>query len=449
MNLSEALVRVGDGCAEASFALFAETLDRQWIQEALAKTGTATIRRRRLPAEYVVWIVIGMALLRDRSIREVVRHLGLALPGGDHPDGGRTVTGSAIVQARDRVGDQPLETLFNLTADTWAPDSAEKYRWHGLVVYGVDGSTLRVPDTPENEEAFGRPKSGRGQAAYPQARIVALMVLRSHLLAGLALGSFDQSEVTLATSLWKRLPDNSVTILDRGFLSYRLLLQIELEGANRHWLTRAKKNLTWKTVEQLGPGDFLVDLPVHRNLRREHPELPEVLRARAIHYQRPGFRPEVLLTSLLDPVAYPAAEVATLYHERWELEIGFDEVKTHTLEREEALRSRAPERVRQEIWGLVIGYNLVRLEMQRVAVDAGVAPTRISYRHALLLVRNLWVTAWIAAPGVLPKRLDTMKREMALLILPPRRTRAFPRAVKIKMSNYPLKRSPRKTRSTN
>ena len=118
---------------------------------------------------------------------------------------------------------------------------------------------------------------------------------------------------------------------------------------------------------------------------------------------------------------------------------GFDEVKTHTLEREEALRSRAPQRVRQELWGLAMGYNLVHLEMERVARRVGIPPRRISYRHALMLIRNFWITAWLASPGVLPRRLETLHEELALLVLPERRPRRFPRAVKIKMSNYPIK----------
>ena len=446
MDLAEALLEVGPGRAEESFALFTQTLDQQWIVEALRATGAASVRRRKLPAEYVVWLVIGMGLFRDRSIEEVVRHLHLVLPGVDPPSRPR-VTGGAIVQARDRLGDQPLETLFATTTTEWATASANAHRWRGLAVYGVDGSHLRVPDTPENDRTFGRPKSGRGRAGYPQVRIVALMVLRSHVLAGLAVGAYAEGEVTLAASLWPKLPEASLTIVDRGFLSYLLFHQIQAQGPHRHWLTRAKKNLTWRVRQRLSPHDCLVELPVHPNLRRAHPELPETLTARAIRYHRRGFRPQTLLTSLLDVAAYPAVEVVELYHERWELELAFDEVKTHTLEREEALRSRAPERVRQEIWGLAIGYNLVRLEMARVATGAAVAPQRISYRHALMLIRNFWLTAWLAPPGVLPRRLEALHDELALLLLPPRRSqRRFPRAVKIKMSNYPLKRLPRRRR---
>ena len=449
MDVAEALLEVGPGRADASFALFAQTLDPRWIVEALQATGAASVQRRKLPAEYVVWLVIGMGLLRDRSIAEVVRHLHLVLPGVD-PPAGQHVTGGAIVQARDRLGDQPLEALFAITAAQWAPTSAQEHRWRGLAVYGIDGSQLRVPDSPENDQTFGRPQSGRGRAGYPQVRVVALMVLRSHLLAGLAVGTCADGEVTLAASLWPILPDDSLTILDRGFLSYLLFHQIQSAGPNRHWLTRAKKNLQWRVRQRLGPNDVLVDLPVHRHLRRAHPELPETLPARAIRYHRRGFRPQTLLTSLLDPVTYPAAEIVALYHERWELEIGFDEIKTHTLEREEALRSRAPERIRQEIWGLAIGYNLVRLEMARVAARAAVAPPRISYRHTLMLIRNFWLAAWLAPPGVLPRRLEALHAELALLLLPPRRSqRRFPRAVKIKMSNYPLKRPPRRRSRVN
>lgn len=450
MDLGQALLQAGHGGGEPSFALFAQSLDQRWIEQALQATGSVTVRRRKLPAEYTAWIVIGMGLLRDRSIQEVVRHLALVVPGLGPPNRRPTATGGAIVQARDRLGEQPLRTLFSLSADSWSSDSAHKHRWRGLLVLGVDGSRLRVPDSVDNHNAFGRPKGARGRAGYPQLRVVALMVLRSHLIAGLTIGACNDSEITLAACLWSKLPDRSLTIIDRGFVSYLLFHQIQSSGTERHWLTRGKKNLNWRVLRQLGPNDFLVELPIRTDLRRAHPKLPQALQARLIRYQRRGFRPQTLLTSLLDPVAFPAAEIIELYHERWELEIGFDELKTHTLERQEAhLRSRAPQRVRQELWGLAVGYNLVRREMERVAGRAGVSPCRISYRHALILIRNFWLTAWLASPGVLPQRLEALQYELALLILPPRRSRRFPRAVKIKMSNYPLNRPTRRNPRSN
>jgi hypothetical protein len=317
---------------------------------------------------------------------------------------------------------------------------------------GVDGTTLRVPDTPENDAHFGRPGTSRGGAAagYPQLRVVALMVLRSHLLATVACGPYADSELGLAESLWDHLPDRSLTIVDREFCTYEIFHRVADLARDRHWLTRAKQTLRWDVVAQLGPGDALVELRPSRHTRAAHPALPAAWQVRAVRYQRRGFRPQTLLTSLLDPVAYPAAEIVALYHERWELELGFDEVKTHALEREEALlRSKAPTRIAQELWGLVLGYNLVRLAMARVAGNAGVSPTRISFRHALNFIRVFWLTGWLASPGVLPRRLAALHDELKLLILPERRPRRYPRAVKIKMSNYPRKRPrPRSRRLT-
>jgi hypothetical protein len=138
--------------------------------------------------------------------------------------------------------------------------------------------------------------------------------------------------------------------------------------------------------------------------------------------------------------AHPAADLAALYHERWELELAFDELKTHTCERVEALRSKAPPRVEQEVWGLLLAYNLVRVVMSRAAPRAGVPPVRLSYRYALLAVRAFWHAAWDTSPGTLPRRLDTLLDELALFVLPERRPRRYRRAVKLKMSNYPRNR---------
>jgi hypothetical protein len=439
MELGDALRVVGAGSRPESFALFSRTLDIDWVRRVLTATGTASIRKRKLPAESVVWLVIGMALLRDRSIDEVVHHLDLVLPGlKEHGQ----VDRSAVIQARDRLGCEPLAVLFADTARCWAGEAADALRWRGLAVYGVDGTTMRIQDTEDNEIAFGRPHSGRSTGAYPQLRLVALMVLRAHLLADIVPGSYSTGEQTLAQALWKRLPDHCVVVVDKGFINYAVFHSIQSQGNGRHWLCRAKANLRWQVVRRLGRHDELVQIPIHRSLRAQHPELPEFFYARAIGYQRRGFRPQVLLTSLLDHDTYPAHEIVDLYHERWELEIGFDELKTHTLERTETLRSKAPERVLQELWGLAIAYNLVRLEMLHVATRLALPPSRLSFRHSLLLIRNFLVSAWLASPGVLPKRLASLHKEIALLVLPKRRPRRYAREVKIKMSNYSKKAPP-------
>ncbi len=164
---------------------------------------------------------------------------------------------------------------------------------------------------------------------------------------------------------------------------------------------------------------------------------------RAIQSQRPGFQPRWLLTSLTDPVRYPAAEVVALYHERWEMELAYNEVKTELLEREETIRSQSPAGVAQELWGVGLMYTLIRLEMIRVAAAVGVPPTRISVVAALRLIRDEWVWAARTRPGAIPRHLRELAATLARFVSPPRRShRAYPRAVKVKMTDYARKRTP-------
>jgi hypothetical protein len=442
MALGKALLAVGTGGRAPSFEEFSAAIDPSWVRAALTTTQKVSIRRRKLPAEFVVWLVIGMALFRDYAMAAVVRHLDLVLPPRRGARG--QVSPGAIVRARTRLGAQPMAALFGQLATTWAHDAAAATRWHGLAVYGVDGTTLRVPDTAANAATFGRPHTSRGRAAgYPQLRLVALLALRHHVLAAAAIGPCTRSEPALAATLWAQLPSHSLVLLDRGYTAYALFHLLGDLPQQRHWLVRVRTGrgaLRWTAVEHLGPGDALVEwTPAHKR-RTVGRQLPPTLRARAVHVQSPGFRPAVLLTSLVDPVAYPAAEFGALYRERWEVEVAFDEVKTHTLQRAEALRSHAPVRVEQEVWGLLIAYNLVRVLMARAAPRAGVPPLRLSYWNAALLVRSFWESAWYLAPGTLPRHLDTLLDQVALLVIPPRRPRRYPRVVKRTHTSYPRKK---------
>src|SRR5713226_3635821 len=189
MGVGEAILALGAGERPASFDQFSAAIAPQWIADALAATDTASVRRRKLPAEHVVWLVIGMGLFHDRSIAEVVHHLDLVVPPRSGERG--RVTNAAIVQARDQLGAAPLAALFTQTATVWTTAAAATERWRGLAVYGLDGTTLRVADTPANVATFGRPGSRHGEGAgYPQLRLAALSVLRHHLLAAAALGPY-------------------------------------------------------------------------------------------------------------------------------------------------------------------------------------------------------------------------------------------------------------------
>jgi hypothetical protein len=423
---------------------FVHDIAPEWIEEALAATGTATLRRRRLPMEQVPWLVIGMALLRGRPIEEVVNKLDLAIPSPTKP----TVARSAVVQARDRLGESPMAWLFIHCADQWAHQSAARARWRGLALYGVDGTTLRVPDTEENRDHFGLADSGhRGDSGYPLVRLVGLMALRSHLLAAASFGPYQgHGEHWYADDLWPCLPDDSLVIVDRNFWAANVLLPVQRDGRNRHWLIRAKCTTNGRCIRRLGPEDHLVELEVSPQARSKDPSLPRTWVVRIVQYRRKGFRPQRLITSLLDPEQYPANELIALYHERWELELGYNEVKTKMLE-SIPLRSKSVDRVRQEIWGLLIAYNLIRLEMERAADAAGVPPTRISFVAVFRMICDEWLWCAIAAPGAIPRHLRNLRKNISLFVLPPRRPeRSYPRAVKVKMSNYLKKHRPAATR---
>jgi hypothetical protein len=430
--------RVGVGAASGGELLdrFRASIDPEWIDEALEATGTATVRRRRLPAEQVIWLVLGMGIYRNKPITEIVAELDLALPGRRGP----RAASSSVSQARERLGDEPIRWLFERCAEVWAHTSARRHAWRGLAVYGVDGTTVRLPDSEANREHFGYCVAARGESGYPIARLVTLMALRSHLLAAARFGPQSLGEMTLAQDVWPLVPDESLCIVDRNFLSAAVLIPIAAHGHRRHWLTRAKSNTRWEVVRSLGRGDWLVEKEVSRWSRDANPTLPERWEMRAIRYQRKGFRPQTLLTSMTDPVAYPPSEVVALYHERWEIELGYDEVKTVMLDREETTRSRTPRGVSQELWGLALAYNLVRLEMERMAEEAGVTPDRISFKSALMYIEHALLTLSLESAGRIPEHLRRLRQDVTHFILPKRRQRSYPRAVKMKMSNYPRKR---------
>ncbi len=416
---------------------FVASLDPDWIEEALAATGTATIRRRRLPADQVIWLVIGMCLMRDVSMRELVATLNLALPGSR----GIRVAPSSIVQARARLGDEPLRWLFERTAEAWAHASARTHAWRGLALYGADGTTVRIPDSTENRDHFGgQTARWDSTSGYPLARMVTVMALRSHILAGARFGPYGISETVLAQELWSTIPDHALTIVDRGFLSARVLIGLQRGGNERHWLTRARTDMASTRIKRFSSGDELIELNVSKEARHKDPSMPPTWQMRAIRYRRRGFKPQLLLTSLVDPKRYPAAEIVALYHERWEIELGYNEVKRVMLRREETTRSKSPNGVAQELWALALAYNLVRFECEHVAAEAGVPPTRISFIAALTFIETALRTWGTEGAGKWPTRLVHLREDIAHFVLPERRARSYPRVVKIKMSNYERKR---------
>ena len=418
---------------------FRASIEPDWIQQALQLTGAATVRRRRLPAEQVIWLVLGMALMRDLPMDQVVAKLDLALPGS-----GTRLAKSAIPPARQRLGSEPMKKLFELTARQWALQSAAKYAWRNLSVFAADGTTFRLPDSEDNRTTFGLADGGNGPSSYPLARAVCIMATRSHLMLAADIGEYKKGEHALLDDCIAAVPDNSLLILDKFFTATKYKIGISQRGVNRHWLIRVKKGARWRVVEDLGTEGAIVELVASAKARKLDPSLPKQFKARALCYQFPGSETENwLLTSLLDSQMYPAKEIAALYHERWDIELAYDELKTDLLQREETLRSRSSQGVYQEFWGTLIAYNLVRFEMQGVAEEVKLPPTRISFVMSLRTIRYNFLAMSFNAPGAIPKRLRRMREELKEFILPPRRSkRRYPRAVKIHRSKYPRKPRP-------
>lgn len=427
---------------QATFEFARKHLPSAWIDEALTATGTMSRRRRKLPAQSVIWLVIAMSIFRDRSIHAAVTQLAL-VEDSEALVGRATVAPGAVSKARTRLGEEPVRLLFRRTALEWAVSAAESDRWRELSVFAIDGTGFNVADTPANDAEFGRLESARARSAYPKVRVVALNAPRSHLLLDMQIRPYTVSEQAAAESLWDVIPDQSVTLIDRGFLAYTKLYNFHHSGTSRHWLSRAKSTTVVRNLRRLPDNTCIGELTLSRKDRKANPHLPEVMEVRVVEYQMPGFTKQRLLTSLLDFTLYPAKELIALYHERWEIELGFREKKVSMLERREALRSKTVAGTKQEIWGLGIAYNLVRLLMAEVAKTKGVSPVRISFRNALILIKDFAVVARYASPQMLPQLLTFLRTDIRGFVLPTRKRRFNPREVKIKMSNYPRKATPR------
>lgn len=439
MSLAAALEKFHGLLPDFQLDRIEQSIPREFVEEALRSTGRASIRKRKLPAEQVLFVVIGMALFRNMSIPAVVRHLGLALPGKDGDD---SLAPSAISDGRERLGAEPLGWLLRKCGQrAWDEARALGFgKWRDLNLVGMDGSTVRVPDSPANRQHFGGHHNGKAASGYPLCRVVGLFDLETHELLDAEFGPHSTSEIVMCKPLWAKVPDNSLVVVDRLFRASNLLVPLEKRN-NVQFLTRAPKNWSkWEVVKKLGPGDFLVRVELSREIRKENPELPEDWTFRVVEYQRKGFLKSALCTSLLDPKEYPASELAALYHQRWEIELAYDELKTEMLQREETLRSQTPERIAQELWGLFLAFNLIRGEMKRIAVQAKVSPTRISFVNAYQTMQVFWLTLAAIAPGRIPSVLARMSADVQRFVLPKRRSeRSYPRAVKTQPRKYARK----------
>ena len=371
-----------------SLGVITKTFPFSVIGPVLLKTGTASVRQRDLPAQVVVYYVIALALYMQSSYREVLRCLLEAVQWLRDPSVGVRVAGkSGISQARTRLGWEPLRQLHDELVKPVAVRSTRGAWYRSWRLVSLDGSTLEVADEKANEDAFTRPGASRGSSAYPQIRFVSLVENGTHVLFGSQMDSYRTGEITLAKAVLPRLRGGMLCLADRNFFGFELWQLARGTGADLLW--RMKKNMRMACDKRLPDGSYLSRVyPSQRDWR--HKTNGIVLRVidyrlEGIEGSEPIYR---LATNILDPDKAPAGELAALYHQRWEIETAFDELKTHLRGARIVLRSKTPDLVRQEFYGLLMAHFAIRGLMHEAALKADEDPDQLSFLHAVRVIRR-------------------------------------------------------------
>ena len=376
-------VRLSD---HISLGVIARAVPPERVRQILAETGKASERERDLPAQVMVYYAIALALYMGSGTREVLRCLLEGLRWLWGAEAVKVAGKSGISQARSRLGEAPLRRLYEVVVRPIATRATRGAWYRGWRLVSLDGSCLDVADTADNA-AFGGPGASRGESAFPQLRFVALVENGTHVLFGARLGRYADGETTLARAVLAALRPGMLCLADRQFFGYALWQAAASAGADLLW--RGKHNLRLPREAVLADGSYLTTVYPSDKDRRHR---TGGIRVRVVEYRLAGIAGAEplyrLLTTLLDPAQAPAAELAALYHERWEIEGALAELKTRLRGARVVLRSKTPELVRQEVWGLLLAHFAVRGLMHEAALKADEDPDRLSFLHAVRVVRR-------------------------------------------------------------
>jgi hypothetical protein len=371
-----------------SLGVIARFFPAEKIHEVLKQTNRASIRERNLPAHVVIYYVIALALYMRSSYREVLRCLLEGVQWLLDPSAKVKVAGkSGISQARSRLGVEPVKKLYDAVVAPIA-EKHTKGAWYGQWrLVSLDGSTLDVADTAENEKAFGRPGASRGSSAFPKIRFVALLENGTHVLWAAHMDPYATDELTLAEKAIPSLRKGMLCLADRFFPSYKLWRMASKTGADLLWRTR--QNARLDVEKRLPDGSYLSRIYAstsdRRNRRNEIVVRVIDYRLKDVEGSEPLYR---LITTILDHGQAPAKELAALYQERWEIETALDELKTHLRGAQIVLRSKTAELVRQEFFGLLMAHFAIRGLMHEAALKADEDPDRLSFLHSVRVVQR-------------------------------------------------------------
>ncbi|MFL5336984.1 MAG: IS4 family transposase [Geminicoccaceae bacterium] len=370
-----------------SLGVIARAFPPDQVGQVLAETGKASERERDLPAQVMVYYAIALALYMGSGTREVLRCLLESVRWLWGADAVRVAGKSGISQARSRLGEAPLRRLYERVVQPIATRATKGAWYRAWWLVSLDGCCLDVADTEANRATFGCPGASRGESAFPQLRFVALVENGTHVLFGARLGRFADGETTLAHDALAALRPGMLCLADRYFFGYALWRAATATGADLLW--RVKRNLRLPRTTVLADGSYLTTIYPSDKDRRHG---TRGVRVRVVEYQLEGVAGAEplyrLITTILDPVQAPAAELAALYHERWEIEGALDELKTHLRGARVVLRSKTAALVRQEFWGLLLAHFAVRGLMHEAALRADADPDRLSFLHAVRVIRR-------------------------------------------------------------
>jgi Insertion element 4 transposase N-terminal/Transposase DDE domain len=407
-------------------------IPRAAITKVLRKTGHGLRKCRRLPRWFVVWFVITLGLFCPDSYRQVFRWLHRFKKGG-------TPGRSTLCEARHSIGVAPLRMLADEVIELQGQPETTHAFYGGMRLMAMDSFVVNLFDSPANERAFGRPGGGRSPGAFPQARVLSLCELGTHVLWKSLIKPHYRGEPPMARYLVRFLQENMLLLWDRNFLSYDLVRDVCQRGAQI--LARLKSHMIFVPTKRLPDGSFLAKLypsPRHRAKDRDG-RVVRIIEYTFDDPQRAGAgEKHRLLTTLLSAREHPAKRLIELYHERWEEELVIDELKTHQREKR-VLRSETPGGVVQEIYGLLLGHYVIRKLMCEAADFAGIAPRELSFVNTLKILRCRLPECPRSERGI-ERWFHDLVQEVAEERLETRRNRVNPRVVKTKMSKWAKKR---------
>lgn len=425
--------------------LLEQVIGPQSVRQALEDTGCFDCRRCRLSREVIFWVVLAMGLFTDLPIRQVFKVCRRLRPGEATPHR------SSLCLARQRLGLAPVRRLFERLVRLRATPQTPGAFYKGWRLMALDGTVYNVPDSAAHAAAFGRPSAGpRGDGAFPQIRKLSLVETGTHVELAFVVKGIkgpDSGEQRLAPGLFRHLRPDMLLLWDRGFFSYWLWKCVVTRSCQL--LARVQSRLVLRPMQTLVDGSYLAKIyPCEAERNKDRQGLVvRVLRYILNDPQRVGHGQEhVLLTTLLDAVAYPAHELVLLYHERWEIELVFDEQKTHQnpwrVTKSADLRSETPAGVLQELYALSLGHFVVRSLMVEAAAGECLDADRLSFVGCLQILRcrlpecpDVYSAAFAEwYQGLLweirQERTDGNAR----------RNRINPRVIKVKMSKFKKKR---------